>query len=437
VLATSVKDFLLRREKLVLLAGVVLAIFERGAWALLRSGSGAQGEARHIAVALATGRGYADAFRVGQGPTDHLAPTTPAFGGLVYWLLGVNTPAAELTLWVVATSLAILSYLLFYRAFSRVGIPQPIRILIFLLLCVAPTYIAQESSDFRLWDGALAAFLAAVFLDRLLALDRARVRTLDVLGMSLLAGFTFWAKPPVGLGVFAAAGLFCIVNLRGARLATALLSAPLAIALFAVPWGLRNQTEMGRFLPLRDNAGLELALAQYDGALAPVDGAKRRMARFQQIHPSGSAFDKLAALGESEYSEQLGRETKAWMLGHPISVMQIAAMHFGQIAMPPAWLFRLWGMGALASLRALLASLVDTSGLIGIGIGITMLRRREWGYVALLVIIPMLPYLLFQPLPRYLYLFYAPLAFASGGILICLGQFAPDAPRKRAGVVPS
>jgi len=394
------------RERLLLCVAIAIALVERAAWALLRPGSGSAGEAHNVAVALASGRGFSDAFRVGQGPTDHLMPTTPAFAGGVYWLFGVNTPIAEFILWAVASMLVVASYLYFYRAFGRAGAPRWARIIAFWFLCAMPTYVQQESTDFRTWDGALSAFLCALFLDRLLSLlDKAKIRTADILAMALLAAAAFFTKPPFGLGIYAAAGLFCLLNLRAPSLGKAVIAAPIALALFLIPWGLRNQASLGEFLPMRDNAGLELALSQYDGALAPIDGRVRRLERLAQIHPMDSAFDRLTAMGEPAYNRMLGRQAKQWMRAHPAQVGQIMLMHLRQIVAPPAWLFRVWGTGQLATFRALCASVAGVLGMLGLAAGLAY-RRREWIYLAAFLAPPMLAYAVFQPLPRYIYVFY-------------------------------
>jgi hypothetical protein len=405
-------------ERSMLWLGTVAAIVLRAGWALVRPGSSSQGEAHNIAVAIASGRGFGDAFQVGQGATDHLMPTTPVLAGAVYSIFGINSQVAELILWAVATTLVVASYLIYYKAFARAGAPRWARMLAFWFLCLAPTYLQQESTDFRVWDGALAAFLSALFLDRLLALRECKpIRTADILIMSLLAAAAFFTKPPAGLGLYAAAGIFCLLHLRGRAFATALVAAPLALALFLVPWGLRNEAVMGKFILLRDNAGLELALSQYDGALAPIDGRERRLARYHQIHPMGDSYARFSAMGEVAYSQMLARETKVWMRGHPDQVGRIVLMHLGQVVTPPAWLFRLWGSGRLADLRALCGSIVGILGMLGLVCGL-LTRRREWLYFAAFVIPALLSYLVFQPLPRYIYMFYAPFAFCATGLVL-------------------
>jgi hypothetical protein len=410
-----------KRERLLLCLAILIALSERAAWAMLRPRSGSGGEAHNVAIALASGRGFADAFRVGQGPTDHLMPTTPAFAGAVYSIFGINTPFSEFILWAVATGLVLTSYLLYYRAFGRGGAPRWARLVAFWFLCATPTYVQQESTDFRTWDGALSAFLCALFLDRLfLLLNSRKIRPADILTMAFLAAAAFFTKPPFGLGIYAASGLFCVLNLRGRPLITALLVAPTILALFLVPWGLRNQASMGEFLLMRDNAGLELAISQYDGALAPIDGRERRFQRLREVHPMGPAFHKLTAMGEPAYNRMLGRQTKEWMQAHPEEVGQIMFMHLRQIVTPPPWLFRLWGSGKLATLRAFCASVAGVLGILGLIAGVAC-RRREWIYLAVFLAAPLLAYLVFQPLPRYIYLFYAPFAFSATG-LVLLGR---------------
>jgi len=75
----------------------------------------------------------------------------------------------------------------------------------------------------------------------------------------------------------------------------------------------------------------------------------------------------------------------------------------------------------MATFRALCATVATILGLLGLTAGLLSRQRREWVYVAAVVLPPLLAYLLFQPLPRYIYLFYAPFAFSATG-LVLLGR---------------
>ncbi|HZC38735.1 MAG TPA: hypothetical protein VE221_08685, partial [Sphingomicrobium sp.] len=134
------------------------------------------------------------------------------------------------------------------------------------------------------------------------------------------------------------------------------------------------------------------------------------------------AYDKMHAVGEVAYSERLGRETGHWMRQHPAQVARILLMHLGQVVTPPPWLFRVWGTGNIAVLQSLLASLVGILGCLGLFAGLVM-RRKDWCYPALLILGPIAAFILFQPLPRYLYTFYAPLAFSATGLAEAVQRF--------------
>ncbi len=109
-------------RKYWLVAALVLAgAVERIAFAASRATSGATGEAMRVASAVGAGRGFADAYRLGQGPTAHLLPTMPLLAGGIYRLLGIGSPVAEAILAVWAVGLAMATYLLLYRASAGSG----------------------------------------------------------------------------------------------------------------------------------------------------------------------------------------------------------------------------------------------------------------------------------------------------------------------------
>ncbi len=66
-----------RATTLVTLAVVFLGCALRLVWAMHGHLSPTGGESDAIARALAEGRGFADAFGPGSGPTAHLMPLTP------------------------------------------------------------------------------------------------------------------------------------------------------------------------------------------------------------------------------------------------------------------------------------------------------------------------------------------------------------------------
>ncbi|CAA9497230.1 MAG: hypothetical protein AVDCRST_MAG91-862 [uncultured Sphingomonadaceae bacterium] len=394
---------------------VLLGIAERALWNLLRPTAGAVGEAPNVAVALAQGRGFADAYNIGQGSTAHLLPVSPALAAGVYSVFGVRSPAAEFILAAWSIGLAIGTYLLLHRAFGRLGTPAWARVGALAFACLMPVYISQEAVDFRIWEGGLAVFLMALFLERLIAaLERPVVATADILPLTALAALIFFVNPTLGLGVYASAGLACLTRLRIRRLITTTALAAGLAALLVVPWTLRNHHVMGSAISLRSNAGLELAIANYPGADAETEPRARYFERLEAIHPTWSerAYQEVLSVGEVAYFRRLGEQTNRWMRENPATVLKLAIGHLRQVFAPEPWQFRTFGNPAFAGGKAALATLAGLGGLLGMALALAR-RRCCWVHPALLVAVPALLLCLFQPVPRYTYLFYPLLVFCA------------------------
>ena len=403
-----------RRRQIVLLL-LAIGALERVWWNLHEQVSSAGGEAFLVAFSLSQGRGFADAYGLGTGPTAHLMPVSPMIGGAVYGLLGY-TQAAEAVLAAWSITVCLGSYYLLDRAFGRLGAPSGVRLAALAFLCLAPTYIAQEAVDFRVWEGGLAAFLSALMADRLFAGDGRAAK--------LVAPLLFFVHPLLGTPAFVALAGFWLS--RGSwRTAARHMLVPLALlALLIAPWAIRNQIELGAPVLLRSNAGLELAIAQYPGAATAGDRAAAFEARLHQVHPL-QGRQALAAMraagGEVAWSRALGHEASAWMAAHPGESARLMLTHIADALVPGEWIFRMWGNATLAPVQARLAQLVGVLGLIGLGAGLALGDRR-WRYVALPILVPVLLFAPFQPAMRYTYLFYAPLAFCAACGLALLGK---------------
>ena len=118
---------------------MLLGAAERMAWNLLRPDLGGEGEAMNVALAVADGRGFADAYQLGQGPTAHLLPISPGIAGVVYFLFGPQSKLAEFVLSLWAIGLAIGTYALLYRAFGHLDVPRRLRLVGLAMGCLAPT----------------------------------------------------------------------------------------------------------------------------------------------------------------------------------------------------------------------------------------------------------------------------------------------------------
>ncbi len=438
-MARGMKGVTADRREIALL--LVLGLSIRYIWLVAVGGAWQQvdiGEATHAAYAFAYGKGIADAFFPGQGPTAHLLPTTILISGSILRVFGPESGAANLVLagWALAQSFA--GYLLLRLLFARIGTDPAAPRAGLALLCLLPAFAPQEGCDFRFWEGALAACLAAGNLLLLERLDRGSVSGWrPLIAAAALSALTFFVSPPVGLAVDLCWAVYAFRRLPlRTTLAFAAMSAA-ALALLIAPWALRNQRVMGQPIPLRSNFGLELALANHPAALSDAPRGDVFRARVLAIHP----FDNppaIAALrsagGEVAYSSMLGRETWAWIRAHPADFLRLSLRHYRQFYVPDTRQLRFTNWRDLVQPRAIVLQLVGMLGIAGLAWGLAR-RKRFYGYIALYVATAGLPYALVQPVPRYSYLIYGILAYLAAQLLVDLGRVArrPRADRQQGG----
>lgn len=401
----------------VLAAGVALRLV----WLLHVHGGLAafveRGEATLEAVAFAQGRGFADAYFPGYGPSAHLLPGMPAFTGTLLWLFGTGPAGALATLaWSLAQVLC--GWLLLHRLFSRLGSdPRALR-LGMILLALLPVFAPQETVDFRWWEGAAAVCFAC--LNLLLLLDF-EDRAPSMRGLALAAALwavTCFLSPPTGL---ATAGAWAWHALRRLPLPRAVAFAGMsagALALLVLPWAIRNAQQLGEPVPMRSNIGLELALANHPAALSGTAPADTMRERLRQIHPYHSAQARAAlahAGGEIAYSRALGAETRRWIAAHPASFAWLSLRHLSEYFFPRPWQMQFSGWDEMQAPRAITIGLVSLLGLVALVIG---LRQRRRGFVPLALVIGLtaLPYAVTQPIPRYSFLDYGLLVFLAAGL---------------------
>ncbi|NYT39431.1 hypothetical protein HZY97_01560 [Sphingomonas sp. R-74633] len=378
------------------------------------------GEASAAAETLARTGTIADAFAPGSGPTAHLMPGMVVLVGAVQNVFGNSSMAALLlSLWTLA--LLALTWLLARALFAKAGWRPQALIGGLVLLCLLPGHIVQEAADFRVWEGGLAALLALANLWLIVTLDKRETIHLQPLLLgAALSAFTFFISPTTGLAVDAC---WAWLALRRLPLRQALAFAGIAaaaLALLLAPWMLRNAEVMGSPVLLRDNFGLEIAMANYPGALDPADPRAETLARARAIHPyqNPEVLARLrAAGGEVAYSRQLGRETWAWIAAHPLDFARLALRHYRQFYLPDRWQGGLTNWGAFPTLRIEMIRLVAAFGLLGLAVGLFQ-RRRFYGLFALYLALAGLPYALVMPIPRYAYVIWPLLAFLAAQLAV-------------------
>ena len=422
-----------RRLFFRLVAGVlVLGAVFRFAYLLYVGLAPLPSEAFNVAAAFAHRGELADAWGPGAGLTAHLSPGMPVLVGEVYRWLGVGTPAAEFALACISLGFVCLTILALNAAFERLGAAPVARFGAIALFALMPVSFILEMRKFRCWEGALAAAGVALCLARVLKLDgdERRPGWLDLGLLALGAGVLSLFSETAALACYAMIGWLALRR-RGASgfVAATALSALLLVAL-TYPWALRNEAVFGEKVWTRTAFGMNFALGFHDKAISPADPRKVYFDRADEISP----FERPGALaamqnagGELAYSRLWTARTEAWVGRHPLAALKIAARHVWELYMQPLWMW--WpGKGPVAIYQALLA-VFTALGFAGLIAG---LASRDWRYiyVAAALILPVIPYVLGQPLDRYRYPVAGLLVFLAADMISRATRFVLD--RRRA-----
>lgn len=385
----------------------------------------ASGEATLVAQALAEGRGFADAYAPGFGPTAHFSPAVPIVPALLLWLFGPGSSASNVALLAWCLTQVTLAWLLAARLFRLLGSHRSAILLGFGLLCLVPVFIEQETMDFRWWEGALALCLGLLHLNLIIQLDERR----DAPGRALwiagaLLGFTAFLSPPVGLASGACWAWFALRRLDWIQRGKLAGGTALLLALLVVPWAIRNQQQLGSPVALRSNTGLEIAIANHAEALSDRPPGEVIIERGRNIHPYLSERARAAlraAGGEVAYSRMLGAEARRWILANPGGFARLSLRHLAQFYFPRPWEMEYSAWKDFRPWRAHIMSLVNLAGLLALGFGLWK-RRRGYAYLAIYLAVVAVPYMVVQPMPRYTYLIFPLLVFlASDGAVRLVG----------------
>jgi hypothetical protein len=384
------------------------------------------GEATRVALSVGAGRGLSDAFFAGQGPTAHLLPTMVGLAGGVFAAFGPYSATANLILlgWALLQTFG--GYLLLRKLFAMLGADPAALRLGMALLCLVPIFVAQETIDFRYWEGGLAVCLAAANLILLLRLeDKATLSSTDVIAVAALSALTFFVSPPAGMAVDGCWALFALRRMRVRESVRLALLGAAALALLLAPWAARNAAELGTPILLRSNFGLELAIGNYPGALSAEPSVETFERRLAAIHPYRSAQAAQAlrdAGGEVPYARALGARTERWIGENPFEFIGLCLRHYAQFFFPQPWQMTFTEWVLYTHARAAIMTTLDALGLIGLAVA---LWRRRRGAVTLAVYIALasLPYALVQPTPRYTYLVYGALVFLAAQLLVDVARY--------------
>lgn len=362
-------------------------------------------EALNAAITFAHTGLFADAIAPGEGLTAHLNPVMPIISGVVYRLMGVQTPSANWLLSIAAMGFSLGSAMMLYRSFGLMGASRSSRLLGLALYCLLPLAPFTELIEFRHWEGGLAIFLATSLLYLIVETDVSNATDwFRRCALALVAAILFFINLPLGLAGYTMCLLLLVRKLEWRDSFKTVAMATLVLTVVLTPWTIRNYQAYGTFTPLRNNAGLELALANHQEAFDNPNHKAAFLARLRDIHPNNNPriFLKMNRLGgEGNYSKILERETFQWILGHPFQFVRLMIRHCAEFYFPPSWLWSLWSGNSQATMLKLFTTWISAFlGLIGAFCAI-FIWRRNFVYAAALALIPVLPYLVVQPIIRY------------------------------------
>jgi hypothetical protein len=407
-----VRSFLGRHERAAILAVLVAGLAERVVW-VAQAGrlQPFHHEMQKVAVSFATTGVLGDAYYPGQGPTAHVGPVMPIIGGLIYRALGVGSLTSEIVLTGLALTFLGVTLLAFYAAFRRLGLPVEWRLAALTLAALVPLNLKFEVQSLRLFEGALAVALLACGLLLTLRLDaRPDLRARDYVVPAVLCGLLALLNPPTALAAYAALGILTLKRVPARRWIGVGLVMAIGLAAFMGPWAIRNERVLGRMILTRSNYPLEHAIGFHEGAVSPSDPRAVFETRLRSMHPyssepASSARDELARVGEIAFMDRREAETRAWERANPGGAARIAARHFMEFWLPPRWMWRIYNDHAeLVVQRQAYVWTVTIAAFSALVWGLFRAPLGPRLYVACILVIPSLPYVLVQPVQRYRYL---------------------------------
>ena len=218
------------------------------------------------------------------------------------------------------------------------------------------------------------------------------------------AGFLSILSPAAGLAAIVALGLFHLLRTPLRQWWIAPVSTVVVAGLLAAPWAIRNMRELGAPIPLRDNFGLELAIANYPGAVHPADPRLAywtRMTGIQSMHLTEAQLR--AAGGEVAYYRALGQTTWEWISAHPWDFLVLCGRRFVEFFLPPRWFWSPYS-ATLERYSDVRQFIVWLAALGGFATLVAMAPfRRPYAYILAAILTYSLPYALTQPDLRYRY----------------------------------
>ncbi len=326
------------------------------------------GETEHVAATLARYGFLGDAFGPGTGPTAHLAPLYPILLAGVYRVFGSNTLEGRLVQELLAIAVTSAGIALLPLVARKARLPLAAGILAAVFMAVLPIHLWIETSGS--WEQPYAALALLGILWCFISMHEAGWRSWRA---AALVGAFIGAAALLSASLFAAGGCMAAAawwsrpSARKQVLTRGLVLAVMSVLVIA-PWTIRNHRELGGFIPLRSNFGLELAVGNNDnvngiGYEPSWEGPERPGV---PPHPFRNPAEgaKRQAMGERAYMAAKQREGMEWIRTHPSRFATLTFRRFMLFWFPTPDLWM--APTPLRGLKAAISGVIGAGALLGL-----------------------------------------------------------------------
>ena len=320
-----------------------------------------RGEVERIAITLAAEGRFANAYVLPAGPTAHNPPGLPFLFSLIFSAAGTGFLGFALKCAMVICCYGALYGLLPHIGMA-LGLPFEVGALAGLIGALIP--FRRTSELYMAWEEPITAlFLAVLSIWTLRWAERRYITLFHAVGYGVLWGISFHFAPV--LAPVYIAHLLLILYLLRERRSIALRSAVVSLAatiLIILPWTVRNRLQMGSWMFMRSNFGLELRVSNND--IVHATSADNNEL-YDNFHPGFSAerSRELLQMGEVAYHRRMLHQALQWIRSHPRRFLSLTAQRilFYWSGPPKTWttsllislvaiggfagLFRLWHDG--------------------------------------------------------------------------------------------
>jgi hypothetical protein len=385
-------------------------------------------EMERTALSLARDGVLGNPYLLPTGPSAHVCPGYAVFLAAVFWLFGTGIKG-EIIKQTLASIASSLQYALLPAMAPRFGLSRVIGALAGVAGALLP--IKLETETLGDWEAPYVALMLILLVWRMRwSWSRASLSIRE--GVLQGAGWGFallWSSSllPVFVGLFAMGAL----NFSKTRLvayARFAIAASLAAFFVLLPWGIRNNRKLGRFILTRSNFGLELNLSN-NPLSSPLELENKSLGLYRRFHPLQNRSESVLVqnIGEVRYNQEKFRESVVWIESNPYRFAKLTADRVWFFWFPPndppikAWL--------LAAL-----SILTVPGLV------VLWSRDRWSarmFGSILLLFPLIYYGL-QVSVRYKYpIDWLSLLLATNITAWCAGKALNQHPRRPVWKGPS